>query len=206
MRNLFAAAILTLVLLKSISGHAAAGIDFGRFRFETNLGLIQEEFNGISGAENSKVQWLQYGAGFFVKSGRWDFGLAYWKIPGVKVDPFIFRNGTSGSYQMDFTRTELLAGIAIQRLRFYVLAGNEQLAWSGSPELGAKATTPVYSGVQLTYFWNFFAPTSSLITPISLRYLLLPSRSIAFEQKSWENTSISAGSELDINVGVGFAF
>jgi len=193
--------------LASPPAAAKSKVSTGRkFRIVLNGGYSMQAFGGVAGANRSQINHLQYGAGIFYRYRLWENGLAYSHIPGVKVDPFVFRNGTRGQYQMDFTRTEFLSGLAYGRFRLYALVGLEQIGWKGTPDLGAKSNNHVYFGGEAVVDFFPFRQGSRFSIPFSIRYLTHQERKVEFEQNPSENVTVSPGSETAVNLGVAVAF
>ncbi len=200
--------ITTFVWLFSLSHSAAksSGLAGYKFRIAVHGGYSLQEFGGVVGANRSQINRFQYGVGAFYKSSWWENGLAFSAIPGVKVDPFVFRNGTQGQYQMDFTRFEFVTGVVYSRFGLYALVGLETIGWSGSPDLGAKNDPHLYFGAEARMNFYFFGPTSRFSAPLSIRYLSHPNRNIEFERNPDENITVSPGAETAFNMGVAVAF
>ena len=176
-----------------------------KFRLQLDAGYSSQQFDGVSGANFSRLSQYTYGVGFFYRHKMWESGLRYSVVPNVNISPFTFLNGVIGSYHINFSRYDFLTGIFSWPYHFLIVYGIEQAAWTGSPDLGQSLKSDSHYGILVSYDISEGAG-SKFKFPISIEYLFNPQRTYTFANYPNDGVTTTAGSEYILKAGAALEF
>ena len=174
-----------------------------RFRFEAQLDLGRQAFDGVSGAAFKSFTRMSYGTSFSYTYASWENGLQFAITPGILFDPFVFSTNVSGAYSSKFFQYQYYSGIVFKTFRIHAIAGLERMTWSGSPTLGYTPSFDLQLGGQMSFDFLVWQRGGLYA---QLRYIKHKERRYIFANFASDGVVVAPGNQFDSIVGAYVAF
>jgi hypothetical protein len=202
--RLIASFCLAVVLLIGSSNQARAqSKGAGSYRMALHGGLSYQDFIGTFGADFDSIRQSYFALLFQRNWAVWNLAFQVYSLSPARLRSFWLNSFTQGEYQVPFLRYQFLGGFRSGKSSLQALLGLETSTWSGTPDLGARSSIHVHTGLQYSY--DLLA-TASTKMPVVVMLLHHPERKYEFANYPASTVVAAPGTELSVGLGLAFDF